>query len=48
MEINSSLIEPKAILVVGSINADLLAYVDDSKRIGNYVFGDDFRFNLGG
>ncbi len=37
-----------AILVVGSINADLIAYVDNSKRIGNYVFGDDFRFNLGG
>jgi ribokinase len=36
------------IVVVGSINADLLTYVDDSKRIGNYVFGDDFRFNLGG
>ena len=48
LALNSSLIEPKAILVVGSINADLLAYVDDSKRIGNYVFGDDFRFNLGG
>lgn len=40
--------EPKAIVVVGSINADLLIYVDDSKRIGNYVFGEDFRFNLGG
>lgn len=37
-----------AILVVGSINADLIAYYDESKRIGNYVFGDDFRFNLGG
>lgn len=36
------------IVVVGSINADLLTYVDDSKRIGNYVFGEDFRFNLGG
>lgn len=36
------------ILVVGSINADLIAYVDDTKRIGNYVFGEDFRFNLGG
>lgn len=36
------------ILVVGSINADLIAYLDDSKRIGNYVFGEDFRFNLGG
>lgn len=36
------------IVVVGSINADLLAYVDESKRIGNYVFGEDFRFNLGG
>ena len=45
---NKTVDEPKAILVVGSINADLLAYVDDSKRIGNYVFGDDFRFNLGG
>lgn len=48
MDSNSGLVEPKAIVVVGSINADLLAYVDDSKRIGNYVFGDDFRFNLGG
>ena len=48
LESNNELVEPKAILVVGSINADLLAYVDDSKRIGNYVFGDDFRFNLGG
>jgi len=37
-----------AIVVVGSINADLIAYVDDSKRIGNYAFGEDFRFNLGG
>jgi len=48
LDSNSGLVEPKAIVVVGSINADLLAYVDDSKRIGNYVFGDDFRFNLGG
>lgn len=39
---------PPTILVVGSINADLIAYLDDSKRIGNYVFGEDFRFNLGG
>lgn len=37
-----------AIFVVGSINADLLAYADDANRIGNYVFGDSFRFNLGG
>ena len=48
MEPNNSGPEPKAIAVVGSINADLLIYVDDSKRIGNYVFGEDFRFNLGG
>jgi len=48
LESNKELAEPKAIVVVGSINADLLAYVDDSKRIGNYVFGEDFRFNLGG
>ncbi|MEN9687631.1 MAG: hypothetical protein RL381_643 [Actinomycetota bacterium] len=33
---------------MGSINADLITYVDDSKRIGNYVFGEDFRFNIGG
>ena len=45
---NNSTESTQAIVVVGSINADLLAYVDDSKRIGNYVFGDEFRFNLGG
>jgi len=37
-----------AIVVVGSINADLIAYSDEANRIGNYVFGDSFRFNLGG
>jgi ribokinase len=37
-----------AIIVVGSINADLIAYSNDENRIGNYVFGDSFRFNLGG
>ena len=37
-----------AIVVVGSINADLIAYFDEDNRIGNYVFGDGFRFNLGG
>lgn len=37
-----------AIVVVGSINADLIAYADEANRIGNYVFGDGFRFNLGG
>jgi ribokinase len=39
---------PPAIVIVGSINADLIAYADEDKRIGNYVFGDSFRFNLGG
>lgn len=37
-----------ALVVVGSINADLIAYSDEAKRIGNYVFGDRFTFNLGG
>ena len=37
-----------AIAIVGSINADLIAYSDEANRIGNYVFGDGFRFNLGG
>jgi ribokinase len=34
--------------VVGSINADLIAYSNEANRIGNYVFGDRFAFNLGG
>lgn len=37
-----------AIVVVGSINADLIAYSNEANRIGNYVFGERFSFNLGG
>jgi len=48
LAIDSEQVNIPQIIVVGSINADLLTYVDDSKRIGNYVFGEDFRFNLGG
>ena len=48
LAIDSEQVNTPQIIVVGSINADLLTYVDDSKRIGNYVFGEDFRFNLGG
>jgi ribokinase len=37
-----------ALVVVGSINADLIAYSNEENRIGNYVFGERFSFNLGG
>ena len=43
----SGLSQP-ALVVVGSINADLIAYSNEENRIGNYVFGERFSFNLGG
>ena len=37
-----------SILVVGSINADLIAYTNSGSQRANYAYGSDFEFNLGG
>lgn len=36
------------ILVVGSINADLIAYTSSASQRANYAYGSDFELNLGG
>lgn len=37
-----------SILVVGSINADLIAYTNSGSQRANYAYGSEFELNLGG